>query len=89
LKIPRLHSRSVRSDFQIARPVPHKTWLGDRIGGTTLIASDECEEGAKIEGFYFSLTVTTEAEANRAFDALAEGGQLWMPLTKIFGPPGI
>jgi hypothetical protein len=31
LKISRLHSRSIRSDFQNARPVPHKTCFGHRI----------------------------------------------------------
>ena len=44
--------------------VMHATF---RIGGTTLMASDGCEEGARFAGFSLSLAVPTEAEANRAF----------------------
>ena len=35
-------------------------------------------------GFSLSLTVPNEAEAERLFAALAEGGQIRMPLTKTF-----
>jgi PhnB protein len=55
-----------------------------RVGGSTLMASDGCHEGAKHEGFSLSLTVPTEAEADRAFGALAAGGQVKMPLAKTF-----
>lgn len=58
-----------------------------RIGGTTLMASDGCEEGARFEGFSLSLAVPTETEADRAFAALADGGQVRMPLTKTFRSP--
>ena len=58
-----------------------------RIGGTTLMASDGCEEGAKFNGFSLSLAVPTEAEADRAFAALAVGGQVRMPLAKTFWSP--
>jgi PhnB protein len=64
--------------------VMHATF---RIDGNTLMASDGCEEGAKFEGFSLSLAVPTEAEADRAFAALAEGGQVRMPLTKTFWSP--
>jgi PhnB protein len=64
--------------------VMHATF---RIGGTTLMASDGCEEGARFAGFSLSLAVPTEAEANRAFAALAAGGQVKMPLTKTFWSP--
>ena len=37
-------------------------------------------EGSSFEGFSLSLAVPTEAEADRAFAALAEGGQVHMPL---------
>ena len=57
------------------------------IGGTTLMASDGCEEGQSFTGFSLSLAVPTEAEANRAFAALAAGGQVKMPLTKTFWSP--
>jgi len=59
-----------------------------RIGGSTLMASDGCAaDELKFEGFSLSLTVADEAEANRAFAALAAGGQVRMPLTKTFWSP--
>jgi len=64
--------------------VMHATF---RIGGTTLMASDGCEKGASFAGFSLSLAVPTEAEANRAFAALAVGGQVQMPLAKTFWSP--
>ena len=59
-----------------------------RIGGTTLMASDGCSsDKPKFEGFSLSLTVPNKAEADRAFAALAEGGQVQMPLAKTFWSP--
>jgi len=65
-------------------PEPMPTF---RIGEATLMASDGCAAGAKFDGFSLSLAVTTTAEANRAFAALAAGGQVKMPLTKTFWSP--
>jgi PhnB protein len=64
--------------------VMHATF---HIGGTTLMASDGCEEGASFDGFSLSLAVPTAAEADRAFAALADGGKVTMPLTKTFWSP--
>src|SRR6266446_486021 len=59
-----------------------------RIGETTVMASDGCSaEKANFEGFSLSLSVPNEAEADRVFAALAEGGQVRMPLTKTFWSP--
>ena len=59
-----------------------------RIGQTTVMASDGCcEEKANFQGFSLSLSVSSEAEADRAFDALAKGGQVRMPLAKTFWSP--
>ncbi len=58
-----------------------------RIGGSTIMASDGCESGAKFGGFSLSVAVKTEAEADRAFDALADGGEITMPLGKTFWSP--
>jgi PhnB protein len=59
-----------------------------RIGATVLMASDGCSaEKLKFEGFSLSLTVPNETEANRAFAALADGGQVRMPLAKTFWSP--
>jgi len=58
---------------------------GFRIGGTTILASDGCDEGGpKFEGFSLSLIVPDADAAERAFAALAEGGKVGMPLAKTF-----
>jgi PhnB protein len=58
-----------------------------RIGETTLMASDGCGEATHFDGFSLSLSVPTEAEADRAFAALADGGEVTMPLGKTFWSP--
>lgn len=59
-----------------------------RIGRTTVMASDGCgPEKTSFQGFSLSLSVATEAEADRAFAALAEGGKVTMPLGKTFWSP--
>lgn len=56
-----------------------------RIGDTMLLASDGQGGGrASFQGFALSLSVPNDAEAERRFSALAEGGQVRMPLTKTF-----
>jgi PhnB protein len=59
-----------------------------RIGATTVMASDGCSaDKAKFEGFSLSLSVANEAEADRIFGSLADGGQVTMPLAKTFWSP--
>src|ERR1700752_5017031 len=59
-----------------------------RIGQNTVMASDGCEaKKSNFEGFSLALTVSSEAEADRFFSALANGGQVRMPLTKTFWSP--
>jgi PhnB protein len=58
-----------------------------RLGDKRVMASDGCQPGESFKGFSLSLSVATEAEARRAFDALAEGGQVTMPLGKTFWSP--
>jgi PhnB protein len=58
-----------------------------RIGNANVMASDGCGEGAKFQGFSLSLTASDEADARRKFAALAEGGQVQMPLGKTFWSP--
>jgi PhnB protein len=56
-----------------------------RVGQTTVMASDGCGgDKAKFEGFSLSVSVPNEADADQVFKALAEGGQVKMPLTKTF-----
>jgi PhnB protein len=59
-----------------------------RIGGNSVMASDgRCGGKPHFDGFALSLGLATEAEADRRFTALAEGGQVQMPLTKTFFSP--
>jgi PhnB protein len=59
-----------------------------RVGQTTVMASDGCSaDKASFQGFFLSLSVPGETEADRAFAALADGGQVRMPLTKTFWSP--
>ena len=59
-----------------------------RIGETTVNASDgRCLGKPSFQGFSLSLTVPSEAEAERLFAALGEGGQVQVPLTKTFFSP--
>jgi len=52
-----------------------------RIGETTLLASDGDNTGSpSFGGFSLSLSAESDAEAARLFAALAEGGQVRMPL---------
>jgi PhnB protein len=56
-----------------------------RIGETTVLASDgQCLGGPTFQGFSLSLTVSNDAEAERTYAALADGGQVQMPLAKTF-----
>jgi PhnB protein len=56
-----------------------------RIGDTTLLASDgRCTGQPNFQGISLSLTVPNDAEAERRFASLADGGQVQMPLTKTF-----
>lgn len=59
-----------------------------RIGATEVMASDGlCTGQPSFQGFALSLAVPNEAEAERRFQALAEGGQVQMPLAKTFFSP--
>ena len=59
-----------------------------RIGGQRLMASDgRCAGKPNFDGFALSLTVRDEAEADKVFAALADGGQVQMPLAKTFYSP--
>jgi PhnB protein len=58
------------------------------IGGTQLMASDgRGDEELNFDGFALTLNVDTVEEANRLFAALADGGQVQMPLAETFYSP--
>ncbi len=59
-----------------------------RIGDTVVMASDgSCRGQPSFHGFALALTVPDEAEAERLFAALADGGQVQMPLARTFFSP--
>ncbi|MBA4143067.1 MAG: VOC family protein [Nitrosospira sp.] len=59
-----------------------------RVGDTTVMASDGmCSGQPSFQGFSLSLTVVDVAEADRLFAALADGGQVQMPLAETFWSP--
>ena len=56
-----------------------------RIGDTAVMASDgRCQGKPTFQGFSLSITAPNAADAERMFNALAEGGQVQMPLAKTF-----
>jgi PhnB protein len=59
-----------------------------RIGDTAVMASDGMAQGkTDFKGFSLTLNPNTEAEAERLFKALSEGGQVHQPLIKTFFSP--
>jgi PhnB protein len=60
-----------------------------KIGETRLMGADDCCSGhkPKFDGVSLSLGAANETEAKKLFNALAEGGQVRMPLTKTFFSP--
>ena len=55
------------------------------VGETTLMASDGMGSGkASFQGISLALSPADEAEAKRLFNALANGGQVHMPLATTF-----
>lgn len=58
-----------------------------RVGSSTIMASDGCSEVASFSGFSLSLTLPDEAECDRVFAALSEGGQVTMSIGPTFWSP--
>jgi PhnB protein len=59
-----------------------------KLGGQQIMASDGNSGGkAEFKGFSLTLAVATEAEADRLFAALSEGGQVRQPMMKTFFSP--
>ncbi len=59
-----------------------------RIGDTAIMASDGMSSGQPaFQGFGLTLNMTDKAEAERAFTALSDGGQIQMPLAETFWSP--
>ncbi|MDH4059262.1 MAG: VOC family protein [Aquincola sp.] len=59
-----------------------------RVGSSVLMVSDgRCNGQPEFRGFSLSLDAANEAEAERMFNALADGGTVQMPLAKTFWSP--
>jgi len=59
-----------------------------RIGETEVMASDgRCMGKPTFQGVSLSLSASSEAEADRLFNALGDGGQVQMPIGKTFFSP--
>jgi PhnB protein len=59
-----------------------------KIGQSVVMMSDgRCAGSPTFGGFSLSLAVADQAEAQRAYAALGEGGQILMPLAKTFFSP--
>jgi PhnB protein len=59
-----------------------------RIDGNRINVSDGKDSGKpKFEGFSLSITASDEAEAEKLFAALSDGGQVQVPLIKTFFTP--
>jgi PhnB protein len=57
------------------------------VGGTMIMASDGCDDKSKFAGFRLAIQLPHEADVHRAFNALAEGGNVDMPLGQTFWSP--
>jgi len=56
-----------------------------QIGDSMVLASDgHCQGQPSFHGFALSLTAADDAEAKRRFEALADGGQVQVPMAKTF-----
>ena len=59
-----------------------------QIGDTTVLASDgRCLGRPNFQGFALTISANSEAEVETMFAALAEGGQVTMPMAKTFFSP--
>jgi PhnB protein len=59
-----------------------------QIGDTTVMASDGRAEGKPMfQGFALAITASSAAEADTMFNALSDGGQVQLPMTKTFFSP--
>ena len=59
-----------------------------RVGDATVLASDgRCQGQTNFQGISLTLSVADAVEAEKRFGALADGGQVQMPLTETFFSP--
>ena len=79
--------QTMEQGLNVARNIVLLSGLPAEVGGTTVMASDGCDAKSQFVGFKLALSVPTEADADRVFNALADGGKIEMPLVKTFWSP--
>jgi PhnB protein len=57
------------------------------VGSLTLMGCDACGRSKPLGGFQISLSTPDQAEVNRLFGALSEGGSVQMPVGPTFWSP--
>ncbi len=67
------------------RKTNHACYFADRIA--ILFCSDGAHDKTRFDGFRLALSVETEADTSRLFDALAVDGTVEMPLKKTSWSP--
>lgn len=69
-----------------ALPAPDKVMhCSFRIGDTSIMGSDgRCTGQPEFKGFALTINAKSDAETERLFGALSDGGQVQMPLEKTF-----
>ena len=65
-----------------ADKIMHASFTVD--GGRVMASDGMCSGKPNFQGFSLSVTAGSEGEAKKKFNALAEGGQVKMPLTPTF-----
>lgn len=76
-------------------PSMHTPGTGDKVMHATLrlgdievmVSDGRCQGPPRFEGFALTLGVDNAAQADRLFTALADGGQVQMPLAQTFFSP--
>jgi PhnB protein len=58
-----------------------------RVGDSIVLASDGCDDKSKFDGFRLAASLASAEAVRRAFDALAVGGTVQMPLVQTFWSP--
>ncbi len=87
----KLHAKDAPGEYaaegELGNRIMHTSF---RIGETTVMASDgnANEEPKPHSGFSLSIAAADVAEGKKAFDALAEGGQIGFPWQKTFWTEG-
>ena len=56
-----------------------------KVGDTTIMATDgQCSGKAEFSGITLTITANSDAEAEKLFNALAQGGKINMPMSETF-----